>query len=122
MLRPLQDDRPEVTVIAALLVLLAACGRKDSGTDHADKLASEGKPVAPGNVADAWVQTLEAMGASVSWRRVTFAGALFDGCAPLSDCSADVATANHLRWPDGFADGGEDHEPAMLDFLRDHPL
>ncbi len=31
---------------------------------------------------------------------------------------------NHLRWPDGDYDGGPgiDNEPAMLDFLRSHPL
>lgn len=54
---------------------------------------------------------------------------LGQACDP-SLCTENVMAAgclclvNHLRWPDGdYANGsGVDNEPAMLDFLRAHPL
>lgn len=40
-------------------------------------------------------------------------------CASL--CPRAVGLVNHLRWPDGVADGGgKDWEPAMLQFLDGH--
>ncbi|MEM6993584.1 MAG: hypothetical protein AAF721_23930 [Myxococcota bacterium] len=52
-------------------------------------------------------------------------------CMPENDdCSEPpfparcLCLVNHLRWPDGVygVGSGIDNEPAMLDFLRDHPL
>lgn len=44
-------------------------------------------------------------------------------CAGLAQCSFKTGFDNHTRWPDGIDDGsGHDWEPAMLEFLRAHPL
>ena len=77
----------------------------------------------PGNVASTWIDTLEHdIGATdVTWLIVDKRGDQVDGCAQR--CSKARGLLNHMRWPDGVADGGgQDHEPAMLGFLRDHPL
>ena len=37
-----------------------------------------------------------------------------------SDCDVLTAVANHITWPDGV-NGFVDQEPALLQFLRDHP-
>lgn len=82
-----------------------------------------GWDLVPGNVASTWIDTLEHdIGATdVTWRIIDKDGAVVSGCAQR--CSRSRALLNHLRWPDGVADGGgQDHEPAMLGFLRDHPL
>ena len=43
-------------------------------------------------------------------------------CAAASVCTAVNGGANHIRWPDGVADSsGKDSEPAMIEFLREHP-
>jgi hypothetical protein len=45
-------------------------------------------------------------------------GAQVSGCAPTSSCTHNGGLANHLRWPDGVADGGGiDWELQMLAFL-----
>lgn len=50
-------------------------------------------------------------------------GAMATACASVAACTAGVAGANHVHWPDGVDDGsGLDHEPELLGFLRDHPL
>ncbi len=82
-----------------------------------------GWPLVPGNVAGTWIATLEdEIGATdVTWRLIDRHGAEVDSCARR--CNRARALLNHMRWPDGVADGGgEDHELAMLSFLRDHPL
>ena len=44
-------------------------------------------------------------------------------CTLPALCTGAGGLANHLHWPDGIADGGgNDWEPAMLDFLKSHPL
>lgn len=44
-------------------------------------------------------------------------------CVAAADCGFFDGLENHLRWPDGVADGGgADWELDLLEFLRDHPL
>ena len=78
-------------------------------------------------MAAPWVATLsDAVGSNdVQWLRVTSAGQTHDGGADVGPnlCTTELAMVNHMRWPDGVADkSGTDHEPAMLEFLREHPL
>jgi poly(3-hydroxybutyrate) depolymerase len=50
-------------------------------------------------------------------------GSTAPGCAAASACGVLAGAANHIHWPDGIADGsGNDREPDMLRFLREHPL
>jgi len=63
------------------------------------------------------------VGADVTWVRVDDDGVERGASAIAGFCGPNRALLNHARWPDGVADGsGVDHEPRMLDFLRDHPL
>jgi hypothetical protein len=58
----------------------------------------------------------------VSRRIVAGIGLAVPGCTPPPQCTPAVSLLNHVRWPDGVADGsGIDHEPEMLDFLRARP-
>ena len=80
--------------------------------------------VAPGAVVGTWLEDLEArVGDDQASRRIIDAyGDTVAECTAPSWCGPATATLNHLRWPDGVADGsGQDHEGEMLAFLRDHP-
>jgi poly(3-hydroxybutyrate) depolymerase len=49
-------------------------------------------------------------------------GGLVANCTAAALCTQAIGTLNHLRWPDGVADGsGLDREPALLTFLKNHP-
>ena len=79
----------------------------------------------PGHVVSTWQHDLLARIGNGNVERTIVAGngRITDACSHSFLCSLPVATLNHLRWPDGIADlSGRDHEPAMLDFLREHPL
>ena len=50
------------------------------------------------------------------------AGNSADSCVPVLFCPRRSGLLNHIRWPDGVADGGgRDWEPEMLSFFNDHP-
>ena len=54
---------------------------------------------------------------------VDYQGNQVANCTIPALCTATAGALNHLRWPDGVADsGGQDWEPTLLGFLRDHPL
>ncbi len=79
----------------------------------------------PGHVVSTWQHDLLARVGNQNVDRIIVAGngRITDACSHSFLCSLPVATLNHLRWPDGVADhSGRDHEPAMLGFLREHPL
>lgn len=78
----------------------------------------------PGNVVEPWVDTLrDVIGADVTWQILHDDGSPRATCALASACGPWRRLDNHVHWPDGLADGGgQDHEPVMLGFLRDHPL
>src|SRR5262249_53891520 len=46
-------------------------------------------------------------------------------CSPVAACTALGGLSNHVRWPDGLANGDtqdwEGSSPGMLTFLRAHP-
>jgi pimeloyl-ACP methyl ester carboxylesterase len=76
----------------------------------------------PGNIAETWIADLMSKvgSATVDWKLINTMGADAVQCAPAGACSSPIAVVNHLRWPDGVADGGSDHEPDMLNFLKGH--
>lgn len=78
----------------------------------------------PGNVVEPWVTALrDQIGADVTWVRIDDDGVERAACAIAGLCGPTRALLNHVRWPDGVGDrSGNDLEPRMLDFLRDHPL
>lgn len=80
----------------------------------------------PGHVVDPWItQDLpnKIRNPNTLWRIVDRNGQHVNMCASNAQCTPSLGLLNHIRWPDGVADGsGIDHEPVMLDFLRDHPL
>ncbi len=100
-----------------------ACDVLPCDEDQADDLRSEGLPIDDSDVMSTWVDALSTrVGATVERIIVSGTGVEVGACTGPVLCSRAVALVNHLRWPDGVNDGGDDHEPAMLAFLRDHPL
>ncbi len=82
-------------------------------------------PPNPGQIVSEWVEDLATKVVDPNVERVIVdgRGVVTDHCTPPPYCTLSVATLNHLRWPDGVADGsGLDHEVEMLRFLRNHPL
>jgi poly(3-hydroxybutyrate) depolymerase len=95
----------------------------DAEQDKAFKAA--GYHPTPGNIAGDWIQTLKTtmQDPNVTWQLVSGIGTVATQCTSAAVCTMSIATLNHMRWPDGVADkSGKDHEPKMLDFLRQHPL
>ncbi len=81
-------------------------------------------PANPGQVVAQWMLDLHAKvhDPNAEWLIVTGLGTRANQCTPPWLCPLSVATLNHVRWPDGVADGsGIDWEPVMLDFLAAHP-
>lgn len=82
--------------------------------------------LAPGSTMSTRVSDLDAqVGAAVQWLKIKGTGEPVTSCMPASVCGAAIATLIHTEWPDGVAStagGAVDQEPAMLDFLRLHPL
>jgi len=79
----------------------------------------------PGFDVTAWMSDLatRVMDPNGSRRIVAADGRTAAFCAGPAVCTPALAYVNHLRWPDGVADGsGMDHEADMLAFLREHPL
>lgn len=90
-----------------------------------DLVASDAYVAPPGVVVGTWVARLgsELHDPDVEWDIVTGTGASTTACTGPALCGLGTATLNHVHWPDGVADGsGMDHEPAMLDWLRMHPM
>jgi len=88
---------------------------------------AKGSELAPGSTMSGWVSDLGTKVGSptVQWLRIKGTGEVVQSCMPAATCSSLVATLIHTEWPDGIAGtagGTIDQEPAMLDFLRQHPL
>lgn len=100
---------------------MVACDDYQS-THLSDLLSPTGfhAPPPAGYVVEPWKQALVAAGdPSVQDTILASNGAVVGACSPL--CGYAAGTVNHLRWPDGIADGsGLDREVAMLLFLRAH--
>ena len=81
-------------------------------------------PLNPGQVVSDWMEDLQTRirDPFARWIIISGMGPTVRRCTPSWLCGLGTAAVNHLRWPDGVADGsGIDHEIEMLDFLRDHP-
>jgi poly(3-hydroxybutyrate) depolymerase len=94
---------------------------------QADSFASGfGTVTEPGHIVEQWVLQdlpIKVKNPNAQWRIVSGIGQQTGACTPSSICTPAIGLINHMRWPDGVADGsGIDHEPAMLDFLRANPL
>jgi poly(3-hydroxybutyrate) depolymerase len=95
----------------------------DAAQDQA--LRAAGMKATPGNVAETWITTLKStmQDPDVTWVRINTSGLVVSQCVIPALCTKTLAALNHLRWPDGVNDkSGNDHEPAMLDFLAQHTL
>ncbi len=110
---------------APVFLVSRACDIVACDVAQAQGLRSQGVVVEPGHIVSEWQTTLQTRmsNPNVMRRIVASTGQSSSSCAPVSSCPGSLALLNHVRWPDGVADGsGIDHEPEMLDFLRDHPL
>jgi hypothetical protein len=110
---------------APIFLVSRACDLVACDAGQAQSLKSQGVVVAPGHIVGEWEITMRnrVSNPNVLRRIVTGAGQSTASCTAAPFCTGGMALLNHLRWPDGVADrSGIDHEPAMLEFLRDHPL
>ncbi len=117
------EPYPRSTV--PLFLISRSCDIVVCDRTQADGLAAQGFTVEPGHIIAPWVSDLTTRvgNPNVVWRIVGGNGMPVSGCTPAAQCTPAVAALNHVRWPDGVADrSGIDHEPAMLEFLRDHAL
>lgn len=83
------------------------------------------KYLAPGNVAQTWIETLKNRinNPNVVWQRINYYSQAANYCTLGLLCNPLVAFRNHFFWPDGHEDkSGIDWEPEMLDFLQKHSL
>ncbi len=116
------DPYPTSTV--PIFLVSRSCDIVACNEAQADDLRAEGLAIDPGHVVQTWLADLgsRAQNPNASWRIVSGLGTTVSACSSASLCSAGAGLVNHARWPDGVADqSGIDHEPAMLDFLRNHP-
>ncbi len=117
------DPYPTSTI--PIFIVSRACDIVACNEDQADDLRTEGLDIDPGHVVQTWLTDVvsRVQNPNTFWRIVSGIGTTVPACSSASLCSADAGLINHARWPDGVADeSGIDHEPAMLDFLRDHSL
>jgi dienelactone hydrolase len=84
----------------------------------AQQAADFGLP--PGSDLLGWSRALAGAGAGVTVQLIDAEARPTSGCS--AHCGRLSGLKNHLRWPDGVDDGsGRDLEPALLEFLRNHP-
>ena len=118
------DPYPTSTV--PILLVSRSCDIVACNQAQADMFASNGTVIEPGHIVEPWVaQDLptKVRNPNALWRLVAGNGQQTGMCSTSATCTTTVGLINHMRWPDGVADGsGIDHEPAMLDFLRGRPL
>ena len=110
---------------APIFLVSRACDVVACDSAQALDLERQGVVVAPGHIVGDWENILHNTigNTDVSRLIVSGTGQSVANCTPPPFCTGSIALLNHLRWPDGVADGsGIDHELEMLDFLRDHPL
>jgi poly(3-hydroxybutyrate) depolymerase len=115
---------PYPTSALPILLIGRACDVVACDEAQAQVLRAAGFECEPGHVVGTWEADLAAKVQDPNVERLIVSGlgdlvqaCTHDGCTPTA------ATLNHVRWPDGIADrSGNDHEPALLDFLARHPL
>lgn len=109
-----------------ILIVSGWCDLMPCNDAQAAEIA-KGSELAPGSTMSTWVSDLSAKVGTptVQWLKIKGTGEVVTSCMPAATCGALVATLIHTDWPDGIAGtagGVVDHEPAMLDFLRQHAL
>ncbi len=118
------DPYPTSTV--PILLVSRTCDIVACNQAQADMFASSGTVIEPGHIVEPWISQdlpIKVRNPNALWRLIAGNGEVAKMCSTRLTCSATVGLINHMRWPDGVADGSNiDHEPAMLDFLREHPL
>lgn len=108
-----------------IFLVSRACDVVACDEAQAEALRTAGQAVEPGHVVAPWMEDLKHKvgDANATWILVDGSGREVSSCTPAALCVPLLAVLNHLRWPNGVADGsGIDHEATMLGFLRDHPL
>lgn len=107
-----------------IFIVSRACDLVACDERQAESLQDQGVEVAPGAVVETWMDDLASRVRNPNAEHLIVSG---DGravtsCTAPAFCGPAIATLNHARWPDGVADGGDDHEEAMLEFLRLHTV
>jgi hypothetical protein len=108
-----------------IFLVSRACDVVACDQAQSDGFAASGFETEPGHVVAPWMADLasKVKNPNAEWRIVTGLGTVTAQCTAVPPCTVGAGTLNHLRWPNGVGDdSGIDHEPAMLDFLRDHAL
>jgi poly(3-hydroxybutyrate) depolymerase len=116
------DPYPESTV--PLMLVHRSCDIVACDVVQALSFEEAGSEVEPGHIVGPWVRSLAVSVKNPHVRQliVDTDGEAVNQCRRLG-CTPSIGILNHVRWPDGVADrSGIDHEPAMLDFMRAHPL
>lgn len=119
------DLSPVPTTSVPIHIVSRSCDIIACDDAQVADLVSQGYVAPPGVSVRTWSERLvsELHDPNTAWQIVTGTGMDTTTCTGALACGEAVATLNHVRWPDGVADrSGIDHEPLMLDFLRDHPL
>jgi predicted esterase len=112
---------PYPTSQLPVLLIGRACDVLPCDEAQAAALETAGMVVEPGDVMSTWVDDLSTKIGTPSVERLILSGTgqIVPSCA--GSCNPTAALLNHVNWPDGVGGQG-DHEPAMLDFLKQHPL
>ena len=116
---------PYPTSSIPFLLVSRSCDGVACNETQAQMFRDEGTTITPGNVAETWIEIFQTQiqNQNVDWLRIDGLGNVVNYCNTSGLCTIRNAVINHMRWPDGVADThGNDHEPHMLDFLRNHPL
>lgn len=115
---------PYPTSPAPILLVGRNCDYPACDEIQAAGYSDQGFIVEPGHVAGSWVDLCRS-GVALNLDRLIIdgTGGNAQACLPPARCDHSKAVFNHIRWPDGKSSlDSIDVEPAMLTFLRDHPL
>jgi len=115
---------PYPTSPVPILLVGRNCDYPACDESQAAGYQNNGFIVEPGHVAGPWVELCRS-GVAPGLQRLIIdgTGATTLACLSPERCDHAKAVFNHIRWPDGKASlDSFDVEPAMLAFLRDHPL
>lgn len=115
---------PYPTSPVPIKLISRACDIIACDADQAEHLSDAGMTITPGAVVEPWLDTLrDVVGADARWTIVDGLGNRTSRCRAPALCPLATASLNHIRWPDGVADGsGNDYELDVLWFFRSHPL
>jgi polyhydroxybutyrate depolymerase len=107
-----------------IFMISRACDAHPCDAAQEASLTALGLDPPPGATVGSWMSDLRSrlMDPNGQWEIISGTGQVVTACSHDPACTEQTAVANHIRWPDGkaFGDGGNDHEPEMLAFLRDH--